>query len=66
MQTVMRLYEGARTKVRVDSELSEPFVVKVGAHQVSVLSFLLFMSNRCVKWSSENEVCCLNYYMLMI
>ena len=43
VQTVMRLYEGARTRVKVDSELSEPFVVKVGVHQGSVLSPLLFI-----------------------
>ena len=44
VQTVMRLYEGARTRVRVDSELSEPFAVKVGVHQGSVLSPLLFIT----------------------
>ena len=44
VQTVMRLYEGARTRVRVDSELSEPFEVKVGVHQGSVLSPLLFIT----------------------
>ena len=38
----MSLYEGAKTRVRVDSELSEEFEVKVGMHQGSVLSpFLL-------------------------
>ena len=41
VQTVMRLYEGARTRVRVDSE---PFEVKVGVHQGSVLSPLLFIT----------------------
>lgn len=44
VKTVMRLYEGARTCVRVDSELSEPFAVKVGVHQGSVLSPLLFIT----------------------
>jgi hypothetical protein len=44
VQTVMRLYEGARTRVRVDSEVSEPFEVKVGVHQGSVLSPLLFVA----------------------
>ena len=44
VQTVMRLYEGARTRVRVDSELSEPFAIKVGVHQQSVLSPLLFIT----------------------
>ena len=38
----MNLYEGAKTRVRLDSELSEVFEVKVGMHQGSVLSpFLL-------------------------
>ena len=38
----MSLYEGAKTRVRVDSELSEEFEVKVGMHQGSVLSPFLF------------------------
>ena len=38
----MSLYEGAKTRVRVDSELSEEFEVKVGIHQGSVLSPFLF------------------------
>ena len=37
-RSVMSLYEGAMTVVRVDSELSEEFEVKVGMHQGSVLS----------------------------
>ena len=37
--SVMRLYEGAKTRVRVDSELSEEFEVKVGMMlQASMLS----------------------------
>ena len=44
VQTVMRLYKGARNRVRVDSEVSEPFEVKVGVHQGSVLSPLLFVA----------------------
>ena len=39
----MSLYEGAKTRVRVDSELSEEFEVKVGMHQGSVLSPFLFV-----------------------
>ena len=40
--SLMSLYEGAKTRVRVDSELSEEFEGKVGMHQGSVLSpFLL-------------------------
>ena len=38
----MSLCEGAKTRVRVDFELSEEFEVKVGMHQGSVLSLLLF------------------------
>ena len=38
----MSLYEGAKTWVSVDSELSDEFEVEVGTHQGSVLSpFLL-------------------------
>ena len=33
VRSVMRLFEGAKTRVRVDAELSEEFVVKVGMHQ---------------------------------
>ena len=38
VRSVMSLYEGAKTRVRVDSELSEEFDVKVGKHQGSELS----------------------------
>ena len=38
----MSLYEGANTRVRVGSELSEEFEVKVGMCQESVLSPFLF------------------------
>ena len=34
---VMSLYDGAKTRVRVDSELSEEFEAKVWMHQGSVL-----------------------------
>ena len=33
MRAVMSLYEGAKTRVTVDSELSEEFEVNVGLHQ---------------------------------
>ena len=42
VRSVMSLYERAKTRVRVDSELSEEFEVKVGMHQGSVLSPFLF------------------------
>ena len=39
----MSLCEGAKTRISVDSELSEEFEVKVGMHQGSVLSSFLFV-----------------------
>ena len=38
VRSVMSLYEGAKTRVGVDSELSEELEVNVGMHQGSVLS----------------------------
>ena len=38
----MSLYEGAKTGTRVDSELSEEFVVNVGMHQGPGLSHFCF------------------------
>ena len=42
VRAVMSLYDGANTRVRVGSAYSEEFKVKVGVHQGSVLSLLLF------------------------
>ena len=42
VRSVMRLYKGAKTRVKVVSELSEEFEVKVGMHQGSMLSPFLF------------------------
>ena len=42
VRSVMSLYDGAKTRVRVDSGLSEEFEVNVGMHQGSVLSSFLF------------------------
>ena len=42
VRAVMSLYDGAKTRVRVGSAYSEEFEVKVGVHQGSVLSPLLF------------------------
>ena len=39
---MMSLYEGTKTRVRVDCELSEKFEVTVGMHQGFVLSPFLF------------------------
>ena len=38
----MSQYEGAKTRIRVDFELSEEFEVKMGIHQECVLSPFLF------------------------
>ena len=42
VRSVMSLYEGAKTRVRLDSELSEELAGNVGMHQGSVLSPFLF------------------------
>ena len=42
VRAVMSLYEGAKSRVRVGTKLSEAFRVKVGVHQGSVLSPLVF------------------------
>ena len=42
VRSVTSLYEGAKTRVRVDSELSEEIEVKVGMRQEPVLSLFLF------------------------
>ena len=39
VRSVMSLYEGVKTRVRVDFELSEEFVVKEGINRGSVLFF---------------------------
>ena len=44
VKAVMSLYEGAETKVKVGLGLSEDFSMKVGVHQGSVLSPLLFVT----------------------
>ena len=40
---VISLYKGCKTAVSIDGELSSSFSVKVGAHQGSALSLLLFI-----------------------
>ena len=42
VRAVKSLYDGAKTRVRVGFAYSEEFEVKVGVHQGSVLSPLLF------------------------
>ena len=43
MKAVMAMYEQARTVVRCSSGVTDPFQVRVGLHQGSVLSPLLFV-----------------------
>ena len=54
VKAVMSLYEGAETKVRVGSGLSEEFSVKVGVHHGSVLSPLLFAFAMVIDEVTEN------------
>ena len=42
VRSVMGLCEGVKTRVRVDSVLSEEFEIKVGMHQASVPTPFLF------------------------
>ena len=42
VRTVMSLYHGAKSKVRIGPELLEEFLVQVDVHQESVLSPMLF------------------------
>ena len=42
VRSVMGMYEGAKTRIRVDSELSEQFYVNVVMCQGSVLSPFIF------------------------
>ena len=55
IRSVMSLYEGTKTRGRVDSELLEEFEVKVGMHQGSVLLPFLFavVVDVVTKFSSE-------------
>ena len=66
VSSVMRLYEGAKTRVRVDSELSDELEVKVGMDQGSLLTPFLFAlvvdivtefarENKLLKWKESLE-----------
>ena len=63
VRTVMSLYEGAKTRITDGLDLSEEFEVKVGAHQGSVLSLLVFaIIVDMVKESKRNGLmrrCCM-------
>ena len=55
VRSVMSQYEGAKTRERVDSDLSEELEVNVGMHQGSVVSPFIFalvvdvVTERCAK-----------------
>ena len=55
VRSVMSLYKGAKTRDRVDSELSEEFEAKVGMYQISVLSPFPFAAVVDVVTYFENE-----------
>ena len=42
VKAAISLYEGSRTKVRVELGVSEEFDVRIGVHQESVISPLIF------------------------
>ena len=64
VRSVMSMHEGAKTRVRVDSELSEEFGVNVGMHQGSVQSPFLFtvVIDVVTEFTREDA---LSYCMLM-
>ena len=48
VRSVMSLHEGTKTRVSIDSELSEEFQVKVGMHQqICTVTFLVCIGGRC-------------------
>ena len=42
-RSVMSLYEGAKTRVKVDSELSEEFEARVGMHVMTCIIIDLYL-----------------------
>ena len=42
VRSVISLYDGTKTRVRVDSEMTDEFEDKIGMHQGSVMSPFLF------------------------
>ena len=70
VRAVMSLYEGAKTRVRVELELSEEFEVKVGVHRGSVLLPLVLRSwltwlRESVRNGLMSEMLCADDLVLM-
>ena len=70
IRPLMSLYEGAKTRVRVDSDLSEEFEVKVGMHQGSVLSLFIFAVGTdvvtvCTRERALSEMLCADDFAQM-
>ena len=63
VRAVMSLYSCAKTRVRVGSAYSEKFKVKIGVHQGSVLSPLLFSIIVNVITENASRVWLMNYCM---
>ena len=65
VRAAMSLYDGAKARARVGSAYSEEFEVKVGVHQTSVLSPLLFAIVVDVITEMQEGVWLMNCYMQM-
>ena len=65
VRAAMSLYDGAKATARVGSAYSEEFKVKVGVHQTSVLSPLLFAIVVDVITEMQEGVWLMNCYMQM-
>ena len=65
MKAAMAMYEGAQRVVRTTEGDSKAFNVKVGLHQGSVLSPLLFVIVMETICSTYEQVCLWNYCMQM-
>ena len=57
VRSVVSMHDGTKTRVRVDSEMSEEFEVKVGMHHEPVLStFLLSLVVVELPQTRENDL----------
>ena len=70
VRAVMNLYNGAETRLRVGSVYSEEFKVKIGVHQGSMLSPLLFaivvvVITKKTRMGVANELLCADDLALM-